>query len=75
MDAENNTLFTPPPAEHLNERMAKLVTWANAPTASADNFIHPLVKAAILHFWLAYEHPFVDGNGRTARAPIAPAVR
>ena len=26
-----------------------------------------LVKAAILHFWLAYEHPFVDGNGRTAR--------
>jgi Fic family protein len=22
----------------------------------------------ILHFWLAYDHPFVDGNGRTARA-------
>ena len=24
--------------------------------------------AIILHFWLAYDHPFVDGNGRTARA-------
>ena len=30
--------------------------------------MHPLVKAAVLHFWLAYEHPFIDGNGRTARA-------
>lgn len=30
--------------------------------------IHPAVRAIILHFWLAYDHPFVDGNGRTARA-------
>ena len=22
----------------------------------------------ILHFWLVYDHPFCDGNGRTARA-------
>lgn len=26
------------------------------------------MRASVLHFWLAYEHPFVDGNGRTARA-------
>jgi Fic family protein len=26
------------------------------------------VRAILLHFWLAYDHPFVDGNGRTARA-------
>jgi Fic family protein len=32
------------------------------------NFIHPLIRAILLHFWLAYDHPFVDGNGRTARA-------
>lgn len=31
-------------------------------------FIHPVVRAIILHFWLAYDHPFEDGNGRTARA-------
>ena len=31
-------------------------------------FIHPVVRAITLHFWLAYDHPFCDGNGRTARA-------
>ena len=33
-----------------------------------DKFIHPVIRSMILHFWLAYDHPFVDGNGRTARA-------
>ncbi len=27
-----------------------------------------MIRSMILHFWLAYDHPFVDGNGRTARA-------
>ena len=31
-------------------------------------FIHPVIKAALIHFMIAYVHPFVDGNGRTARA-------
>lgn len=31
-------------------------------------FIHPIVKAVVVHFMIAYMHPFVDGNGRTARA-------
>jgi len=31
-------------------------------------FVHPALRSIILHFWLAYDHPFVDGNGRTARA-------
>ena len=30
--------------------------------------MHPVVRAIALHFNLAYLHPFVDGNGRTARA-------
>ena len=34
----------------------------------AGGFIHPMIRSIILHFWLAYDHPFVDGNGRTARA-------
>ena len=25
------------------------------------------MRAILLHFWLAYDHPFEDGNGRTAR--------
>ncbi|MCK5283038.1 MAG: Fic family protein [Nanoarchaeota archaeon] len=38
--------------------------------ASNDDkeFIHPIIKGIILHFMLAYIHPFNDGNGRTARA-------
>lgn len=33
-----------------------------------EAFLPLLLKAIILHFWLAYDHPFIDGNGRTARA-------
>ena len=29
---------------------------------------HPLIRGIVIHFMLAYVHPFVDGNGRTARA-------
>lgn len=32
--------------------------------------MHPVIIAIVLHSWLAYDHPFVDGNGRTARAPF-----
>lgn len=56
----------PPPAEELTERMAAMCAFANAETP--DYFVHPALRAIILHFWLAYDHPFVDGNGRTARA-------
>ena len=63
---DNETVFIPPPAATLPDRLTKLIDFAN--TSENDTFIHPLVKAAILHFWLAYEHPFIDGNGRTARA-------
>lgn len=67
---DNETVFTPPPAELLNDRIGRLIDFANAAAApgGGDRFVHPLVRAAVLHFWLAYEHPYVDGNGRTARA-------
>lgn len=32
-----------------------------------EYFIHPVIKAIMLHFWLAFLHPFTDGNGRLAR--------
>lgn len=37
-------------------------------TNEDDTFIHPIIRALIIHFLIAYYHPFVDGNGRTARA-------
>jgi Fic family protein len=59
-------LHLPPPASELPGRMKAMCAFANAETPNF--FIHPAVRAMILHFWLGYDHPFVDGNGRTARA-------
>lgn len=59
----------PPKAVLLGERLSALCDFANAEHDGQDGraFIHPVVKAIILHFMIGYEHPFVDGNGRTAR--------
>jgi len=35
---------------------------------NSDEFVHPIVKGIIIHFLIAYIHPFVDGNGRLARS-------
>lgn len=59
-------LHNPPPAEQLPERLQKMCSFANG--EKLENFLHPVVRAVIVHFWLAYDHPFDDGNGRTARA-------
>lgn len=59
-------LHTPPPADELPERVHVMCDFANE--EHDEGFIHPIIRAILLHFWLAYDHPFVDGNGRTARA-------
>ncbi len=58
-------VHTPPPAAELPDRLARLCDFAN--DHEAQPFVHPVVRAIALHFWLAYDHPFADGNGRTAR--------
>jgi Fic family protein len=59
-------LHTPPDAKGLERRIQLICDFAN--NGQSESFIHPVLKAIVLHFMLAYEHPFVDGNGRTARA-------
>jgi len=66
IDMHNDVFHDPPPANQLDKRMAAMCDFANGKTPKY--FIHPVIRAVILHFWLAYDHPFVDGNGRTARA-------
>lgn len=66
-DGDGTILHTPPSAVDLPHRLEALCAFANAPDADQP-FIHPLIRAIILHFMIGYEHPFVDGNGRTARA-------
>src|SRR4030066_321712 len=65
-ESDGQTLHVPPPARELPERMEKFLAFAN--DKGSEPFVHPVVRAVLLHFWLAYEHPYVDGNGRTARA-------
>jgi len=54
----------PPECAKIPAMIDDLITFAN----EDDEFIHPIVKAIILHFLIGYIHPFNDGNGRTARA-------
>lgn len=57
---------TPPSFTEIEGMIHELCDFAN--TESEEGFIHPIIKGIIIHFILAYVHPFVDGNGRTARS-------
>jgi len=64
--SDGTVLHHPPPAEQLPQRLARLCDFANG--LPEEPFIHPVIRAIVVHLWLAYDHPFEDGNGRTARA-------
>jgi len=66
MDGEGNICHAPPDADELQARAEKMCAFANGQTLGP--FVHPVIRAILLHFWPAYDHPFYDGNGRTARA-------
>lgn len=67
-DNRDGTILHQPPAHtELADRMKRLCDFANA-NENTTPFIHPVVRAILLHFMIGYDHPFADGNGRTARA-------
>lgn len=66
VDETGRVLHIPPDAAELPERLETLCAFAN--DRGEMPFLHPVVRSILLHFQLAYDHPFVDGNGRTARA-------
>ncbi len=66
VDRADKVLHRPPLAEELPRRLEQFCAFANR--ENDENFLHPVVRAILLHFWIGYDHPFVDGNGRTARA-------
>ncbi|WP_419934399.1 Fic family protein [Candidatus Palauibacter sp.] len=65
-DFDGKILHRPPDANELEARLDRMCAFANG--EDGDAFVHPVIRAIILHFWVGYDHPFVDGNGRTARA-------
>ena len=70
MDRDDNVLHQPPSFDSLPQRLFELCYFANEEHNGVNNtaFINPIIKAIILHFMVGYDHPFADGNGRTARA-------
>ena len=62
--SKNMLLHEPPPSSDIEARILGMCQFAN----QEEPFVHPVIRSIILHFMLGYDHPFVDGNGRTARA-------
>jgi len=68
VDRRDQTILHHPPAyAELPERLERLCSFANS-DETASPFVHPVLRAILLHFMIGYDHPFADGNGRTARA-------
>lgn len=65
-DITGEIVHTPPTYTEIPNFVDELCKFAN--NDNDDNFIHPIIKAVVIHFMVAYVHPFVDGNGRIARA-------
>jgi Fic family protein len=60
--ATGETIYTPPPAYEVPRLMAELVAWLREPGG-----VHPVLAAGLAQIELVRIHPFLDGNGRTAR--------
>ncbi len=57
-------VFRPPSNEDVPKLMKALITWLNSAEAQAFD---PVIEAGIAHYEFVRIHPFIDGNGRTAR--------
>jgi len=58
-------IFEPPPSEEVPSLMKNFIKWLNSEESLK---LHPVLVAGISHYEFVRIHPFVDGNGRTARA-------
>lgn len=65
-DITGEIVHRPPTYKDIPAFVEELCKFANGD--KEEGFFHPIIKAIVIHFMVAYVHPFVDGNGRTARA-------
>ncbi len=59
-------VYRPPAAAELPARLGRMLDFANGNTPGF--FVPPFIRAVVLHFWVAHDRPFPDGNGRAGRA-------
>lgn len=57
--------FRPPPSIEVPYQIEDFLEWLNN---QPKDDMHPVLKAGITHYELVRIHPFIDGNGRMARA-------
>lgn len=62
----HDIVHRPPSYRDIPQFVDDLCSFFNA--SQPPTFIHPIIRGIVIHFMLAYMHPFVDGNGRTSRA-------
>ncbi|WP_438435250.1 Fic family protein [Gorillibacterium sp. sgz500922] len=58
----SKSVHTPPKWEYINDHLDDMFKWYDR-----EKNISPIIKAAILHHWITWIHPFKDGNGRVSR--------
>ena len=62
----HETVHVPPSYKEIPQFIEDLCSFFNE--QNPRQFIHPIIRGIVIHFMISYVHPFVDGNGRTARA-------
>ncbi|NGX53572.1 MAG: Adenosine monophosphate-protein transferase SoFic [Chlamydiae bacterium] len=55
-------IYTPPPAYEVPIMMGELTEWLEN-----EKEVHPILVTGVAQFQFVHIHPFLDGNGRTAR--------
>lgn len=63
--SDGSVAFRPPVAVEIPYLMSDFFEWLNS---KKSRELHPIFRAAITHYQMVYIHPFIEGNGRTARA-------
>lgn len=64
----NDKIFVGPHEGVKHELIESTIQEAIQITSNNPRYIHPLLKGILVHYFIAFIHPFFDGNGRTARA-------
>lgn len=58
------------PAKDCDFLLGRLIEWLNSPDFAAPlgmETLYAIIRAVVAHLYIAWIHPFGDGNGRTAR--------
>jgi len=62
---QGGVVFRPPVAVEVPYLIKDFFEWGKSPDSQN---LHPAFRAGITHYQLVFIHPFIEGNGRTARA-------